>query len=233
MQQDRQEIQQFLRKACHDLRTHLRSVRANSELLLRNPELGGEEHKQVLGFVIDGAAGANTLVEAISNYAAALEIRPNPAPISSGMLLRNALAKLAKDISASGAEVTYGDLPSVEGDPDRLLQLFENLVRNAVDHRGEQSPRIHVDATRQNGNWLFSVRDNGPGIDPDDLERIFRPFERASRERPGLGLAICRGIVEAHSGTISVANRSDGGACFTMRLPIVAGNPTARMEGAA
>jgi len=219
MEQDRKEIQQFLRRACHDLRNHLRSVRANSELLLRNTELrSGPEFDHVLGFLVSGAAGAGAVIDAISSYASALEIRPNPAPVSSGMLLRSAIARLSKEIAACQAEVTYGEMPAVEGDPDRLIQLFENLLRNALDHCGDAPPRIQVNAVARDGEWLFSVRDNGPGIDAEDLDRIFRPFETLGRQRPGLGLAICREIVTGHGGRLWAESAPGAGATFYFTL---------------
>ena len=214
---------EFLLRACHDLTTPLRSVRANAELLLRAPEKRhGPEFEQILGFIRDGAQKMDSLVDGLSSYALALRISQNTfqqAP--TGVLLRSALAKLAPELGTAHAEVTYDELPCVAGDPDRLLQLFENLLRNAIQHRGPAAPQIHVSARHQEGGWLFAVRDNGPGVDSEDLERIFRPFERLSSSGSagvGLGLAICREIVDRHGGKIWAESNADGGCTFFFTL---------------
>ena len=109
------------------------------------------------------------------------------------VLLRSALMKLKKELSDCDGKVTYDELPRVTGDPDRLMQVFEHLVRNALVHRGETAPKIHISACKRGEDWVFAVRDNGPGVDGAALERIFRPFERlkgGERTGAGLGLAI-------------------------------------------
>jgi signal transduction histidine kinase len=195
----------FLLRACHDLRAPLRAVTANAELLLQRPEKReGPEFEQILNFMTAGATNAGLLVDGLSNYAQALRVQPNPLVISIGILLRSVLAKLAPEIQASGSEVIAGDMPRVACDPDRVMQMFENLLRNAIEQRGDAAPRIHVTSREEGTEWIFAVQDNGPGIDAEDLERIFRPFERLRRTHPGagLGLTICRQIATAHGGRI-------------------------------
>jgi len=163
------------------------------------------------------------LVDGLSNYSIALRISPTsfvPAPL--GVLLRTVLAKLDKEIRANRAEVTYDELPRVSGDPDRLMQLFENLLLNALRHRGQTSPRIDITAGPHAEGWLFAVRDNGPGVEAGDLERIFQPFATlhgADRASPGLGLAICREIVERHGGSIWAEPHAGLGCTFFFTLP--------------
>jgi two-component system, chemotaxis family, sensor kinase Cph1 len=210
---DRQERSDFLLRACHDLRSVLRAVRTNAELLQAPEHQQSPDLPQILDFLVNGAKKADLLVNALSNYALALQVEPSSVPVSTGVLLRGALAKLATEIRESGAEVTYDDLPRVAGDPDRLMQVFENLVRNAIQHRGDTAPRIHVSAQRRNAEWIFAIRDNGPGIDAQDLERIFRPFERL---RPGcggagLGLTICREVIASHQGKIWAESAAGNG----------------------
>lgn len=102
------------------------------------------------------------------------------------VMLRTALAKLDKELRSHDAKVSYDKLPRVSGDPDRLIQVFENLLRNALQHRGEAPPSIRISAERQADGWLFALRDNGPGLEAAYLETIFRPFERLhGRQRPG------------------------------------------------
>src|SRR5689334_21059325 len=219
MAQDRHEMREFLMRACHDLRTHLRAVRANSELLLKKPETRQTaEFDQVLGFVVSGATGASSLVDSISSYAAALETRPNPAPVSSGAMLRVAIAKLEKQISEANAKVTYTDLPKVPADPDRLMQLFECVLRNALENSGDAAPSIEITAREQGDQWLFAVHDNGTGIDAEDLERIFRPFERKDRSHAGLGLTACREIVTGHGGRIWAESAPGAGTTIYFTL---------------
>jgi signal transduction histidine kinase len=202
---DRQDWRDFLLRACHDLRTPLRGIRTNAQLLIRNPEKrSGPELDQILGFMVDGASKADALVDALSNYAIAMQVQRDPQPFSVAVALRGALAKVGREIQDSGATITYGDLPRVAADPDRLMQVFENLLRNAIQYRRDIPPSIHVDARYEGGEWIFAVRDNGQGIEPQDVERLFRPFERLSRKRGGvgLGLAASREIVARHGGRI-------------------------------
>jgi signal transduction histidine kinase len=110
----------------------------------------------------------------------------------------------------------------VSGDPDRLMEVFENLLHNALYYRGPAPPLIHIAAERRAEEWLFAVRDNGPGVEAADLESIFQPFVRLHgkrREGPGLGLAICRVIVERHGGRIWAESQAGAGAAFLFTLP--------------
>jgi signal transduction histidine kinase len=137
-------------------------------------------------------------------------------------MLRIALTTLAAELRSQGAEVSYDRLPTVPGDPDRLIQLLENLIRNPLHHRGAAAPRIRVTAEEQPEEWLFTVSDNGPGVEEEYAEAIFRPFERLDGARhpgPGLGLAICRTIVTGHRGRIWCGSRSGAGAAFFFTLP--------------
>jgi len=218
------EVSEFILRACHDLRASTRTVRTQSELLLRNSkDPGNTSFEQGLELIIDGARKIDLLLDSLAGYSVALQT--NPASFQSapmGVLLRSVLARMNQDLRDSGAEVAYDDLPAVTGNPDRLMQLIENLLRNALVHRGEAAPRIRITAVRQPEEWLFSVHDNGPGIDPAFLEKIFLPFERLhGRERTGagLGLAICREIVERHGGRIWAESQPESGTTFRFTLP--------------
>jgi len=138
-------------------------------------------------------------------------------------MLRTALARLDKEIQECGAEVTCSELPQVSGKPDRLVQVFEILLQNALRHSGRNSPRIHVTAAQRADEWVFAVRDDGCGIDADYLERIFKPFERLNTERDGvgMGLAICRATVERHGGRIWAESTLGTGSTFFFTLPVV------------
>ena len=227
-----QEISEFLLRACHDLRTPLRAIHAHAELLVKSgglPATAGTGPR--LAFIVEGAAKMDQLVDGLSSYSMALRTDPGSFVITPlGVLLKTVLAKLEKELGNNQAAVTSGELPRVPCDADRLMQLFENLLLNALRRRGEISPRIHITAATHAEGWLFTVRDNGPCIEAADLERIFQPFARwHGEDRPGsgLGLAICREIVERHGGRIWAespdgSGSADGsGGAFLFTLPAV------------
>jgi signal transduction histidine kinase len=215
------ELGDFLLRACHDLRGPLRAVRTHAELLARDSAAPpGDESRQSLAFVVSGAAAAGAVLDGITDYALALAIdtsRFHPVPLD--VIVRGALARLSTQLRASHAEVSYDDLPSVPGDADRLLQLFEYLVDRAV--RGEPNrPRIRISAEPQNGAWLFTVCDNAGGMNGEPLDAVFTPFVRLqANQRPGPGLATCRTIVERHGGRMWAESSPEGGCVFRFTLP--------------
>jgi len=164
---------------------------------------------------------AELVIDGLTDYSLALQTDPKAfQPVPMDVILRAALAKLARQLRENGAEVAYEALPRVSGSPDRLMLLFELLVDNAVRNRGADDPRIRITAEVRGEGWLFQVRDNGVGVHSEFLEAIFRPFERLrGKERPGPGLAICRVIVERHGGTIWAESVPDGGCAFCFTLP--------------
>jgi len=222
-----QEISQLLLRACHDLRTPLRSIGAHAELLLRDLPAGGDSGlEERLGFIVDGSRTMNLLVDGLAAYSIALQTDARTfQTVPLEVMLRTALSGLAPMLSGCGAEVSYDSLPVVQGSPDRLIQLFENLIRNSVNHRGPAAPRIHIGAEAHANEWLFGLRDNGPGVEADDVEAIFKPFERldATHPGPGLGLAVCRAIVSGHGGRIWCESKAGAGAAFFFTLPKVVG----------
>lgn len=221
------EISEFLLRACHDLKAPVRAIYAHAELLLRNSDDAlSSSHVERLGFIRDGARRIDLLVEGLSRYSLALQIQPHSfLPTHLEVLLRLVLGKLEAELSRSGTRVTYDPLPRVSGNPDWLSQVLENLVLNSVNHRGSSLPEIHVSAERRPGEYLIAVKDNGPGIENIYLERIFKPFERLCGKDypgPGLGLAICRAIIEIHGGKIWAESSPGGGASFFFTLPFPA-----------
>ncbi len=218
------EVSELLLRACHDVRASVRAVRTHSELVLRDAGVDRKSDlEQRIGFIVAGARRIDLLVDGLALYAVALQTEPASfQAVHMDVLLRSVLAKLRKELGAADAEVTYGELPQVPGNPDRLMQVLENLLRNALVHRGKSVPRIYVCAEEHAEGWLFTVRDNGPGVEEASLDRIFMPFERPNASEPlgaGLGLAICRVIIERHNGRIWAEPQPEGGMAFCFTLP--------------
>jgi len=215
------ELSDLLFRACHDLKTPVRAVRAHAELLLRETA-PTDDRASRLGFIVDGAIKIDLLVDALSSFSLALRIdpasfRPTPMDVS----LRTVLAKLEREVRGSDAVVIHRTLPRVRGDPDRLMELLERLLHNAIQHRGPASPHIELEATKQRARWLFRVRDNGSGVEKADLQRIFNPFEHGPNHSAGagMGLAICKVIVERHGGRIWAQPNNGDGTTFFFVLP--------------
>jgi light-regulated signal transduction histidine kinase (bacteriophytochrome) len=154
---------------------------------------------------------------------------PTMVPVDCQAVLADAVQLLHEDIREIGAQVLAGRLPTVNGDSGQLVQLFFNLIDNALKYRSD-SPLIEVAALRRDGGWLFSVSDNGIGIAPQYLDRIFDTFKRvhSQREYPGkgIGLALCRRVIESHGGTIWATSEPGRGSTFWFTLAgAEGGNP--------
>lgn len=217
------EFSEFLLRACHDLRTPLRSIRLHAELLLRDLPAGlSSGLDERLGFIVDGGRRIDLLLDGLAAYSLALQTDARAfRRVNLEVMLRTALSGLAPMLRGCGGDVSYDRLPAVQGSPDRLVQVFENLIRNSLDHRGSSSPRIHIAAETHGRECLLAVRDNGPGVEPDYVETIFNPFERldAAHPGPGLGLAACRAIVSRHGGRVWCESEVGSGAKFLFTLP--------------
>lgn len=215
-------LSEFLLRTCHDLKSSLRAIRTSAELMQRDGA-AAESAERHLGTILTGARNIDVLADGLIAYSLATQIEPSSFRFAgSGALLRAALARLSRELQAQNAEVTYGDLPRVFGDPDRLTEVFDALLKNAVRYRSAAPPRIRVTAEKGPGGWLFAVADNGAGIEAPWLERIFRPFERlqsADKTGAGLGLATCRAIVERHGGKMWAQSTSGEGSTFFFTLP--------------
>jgi signal transduction histidine kinase len=207
------EMSEFLLRACHDLRTPMRAIRAHTELLQKRAGDPGPS----LDFIVQGARKLDGLVDGIAAYANAMQVdSASFMPIKLGIVLRSALAKLQPAIAQAGAEVTYDELPRVKGNPDRLAFVFEELIRNALQHPAAESPRIHIAG---DSTGTVTVHDNGKGVEESELEGIFRPFQKLDGEGAGIGLAVCRAIVESHGGKIHAQCPSTGGFSVIFVLP--------------
>jgi PAS domain S-box-containing protein len=220
------ELQQFAYVASHDLQEPLRMVSSYTQLLLRRyAGMFDSDAKEFMAFIVDGAARMKQLIEDLLAYSRVGTRGQDLQPTACTAALEQALANLRASIESTGATVTHDALPVVTADDSQLVQLFQNLIGNAIKFRGAEAPRIHVGVREKEGEWVFSVRDNGIGIDPRYFERIFVIFQRlhSKAEYPGtgIGLAICKKIVDRHGGRIRVESRPGQGSTFYCTLPKV------------
>jgi signal transduction histidine kinase len=220
-----QELEQFAYIASHDLQTPLRSITGFLDLLARR--YGGKlgpEADEFISFAVQGAQRMHQLINDILAYSR-VGTRGNPfEALESREPLARALENLQAEIEENRTEITHDELPMVTGDRNQLVQLLQNLIGNAIKYRkSEEPPRIHIAAVDRKTNWEFRVHDNGAGIDPQYSERIFQIFQRlhTAAEYPGtgIGLAICKKIVERHGGRIWVESEPGKGSVFYFTLP--------------
>ncbi|MEC4817645.1 MAG: ATP-binding protein [Scytonema sp. PMC 1069.18] len=219
------ELKKFAYVASHDLQEPLNQVANYVQLLeMRYEDNLDEDGKEFITYVVEGVSLMQTLIDDVLAYSK-VDVQGIEFQITDvETALERALANLRKRISETGAVITHDDLPTVMADGTQLMQLFQNLIGNAIKFRSDVTPEIHVGATRLEDEWLFSVRDNGIGIDPRFSERIFVIFQRLHTrdEYPGtgMGLAICKKIVECHRGRIWVESQLDEGATFYFTIPV-------------
>jgi two-component system CheB/CheR fusion protein len=219
------ELQNFAYALTHDLQEPLRMVVNFTELLGRQyaGQLG-EEADQFISYSVEGALRIEALLKALLAYweVNGREHDDLSASVDCGAVLAKALLNLEAAIAESGATVTSDPLPVVMAEEVIMTQLFQNLISNSIKYKGEEAPKIHVSAERSAGGWLFAVRDNGMGIDPHDAERVFGMFRRLhGNEIPGtgIGLALCKKIVERKGGRIWVESEAGTGATFKFTIP--------------
>jgi PAS domain S-box-containing protein len=219
-----QELEQFAYIASHDLQEPLRMVSSYVQLLAKRYRGKLDpDADEFIGFAVDGAARMQRLINDLLLYSR-VGTRGKPfEPIDSYQALAAALDNLQLAIADNGAAVSHDALPTVMVDGSQLTQLFQNLIGNAIKFHGAAPPRIHVSAREQEKEWLFSIRDNGIGIAAEDFERIFVIFQRlhSRGDYPGtgIGLAVCKRIVERHGGKIWLESEPGKGTTFFFTLP--------------
>jgi two-component system CheB/CheR fusion protein len=218
------ELQHFAYALTHDLQEPLRMVVNFTELLAQEyaGKLGKDADK-FISYSVQGALRIEALLKALLAYWEVSEgERESSAVIDCGAVLAKTLFNLQAAIAESGALITSDSLPTMVAEEVSLMQLFQNLISNSIKYRGDEAPVIHVSAERDGEGWLFAVRDNGIGIDRNDAERVFGMFKRLhGSEIPGtgIGLAICRKVVERQGGRIWVESEAGRGATFKFTIP--------------
>ena len=217
-------LRQFAYAASHDLREPLRNMASFVKLLERRYKNKiDEKADQYIDYIVDSSRRMQALIEDLLDYSRLETKGKLLESVNCNELIDKTITDLHASINESKAEVTHDPLPNVTADPLQLSRLFQNLISNAIKYRGTGTPRIHISASRGKDEWVFSVRDNGIGIDPEYFEKIFVIFQRLhSREEypgTGIGLAICKKIVELHGGRIWVDSGPGKGSTFYFTIP--------------
>jgi PAS domain S-box-containing protein len=217
------ELEKFVLVASHDLQEPLRTT-ANAALMLdegHGAKLGGEA-RELLGFIVSGVTHMRRLIDGLLVFSGIGEKPAVPAVTDSAAVMADVLSNLRAVIQESGAVVDCGPLPKVRADPSHLEQVFMNLIGNAIKFRGASAPRIRVEARQERSQWVFSVSDNGIGINPVYFEKVFELFERlhggGRYPGSGLGLAIVKKIVERNNGRIWIESEEGKGSRFLFTL---------------
>jgi PAS domain S-box-containing protein len=224
LKRSNEELAQFAYIASHDLQEPLRMVASYTQLLARRYKGKlDSDADEFIAFAVDGASRMQRLIQDLLAYSRVGTKGMELVPVSSEEALQQALINLRSAIVESGAIVTHDPLPSVLADETQLTQLFQNLVGNAIKYQSPGIPRVHISAAKNGGKkWTFSVKDNGLGIDPQYFDKIFGMFQRLHKREEfagtGIGLAICKKIVERHGGAISVESAPGNGSTFRFAL---------------
>jgi len=218
------ELEQFAYVASHDLQEPLRMVSSYVQLLeQRYKDKLDSDADEFITYAVDGASRMHRMINGLLEYSRLNTRGKAFRPTDSRAVLDHALANLGAVIEESGVVVTSNSLPTVMADDVQLTQLFQNLISNAIKFHGEAPPRIDVSAEKKSKKWVFSFRDNGIGIQSEYAERIFQMFQRlhSRQDYPGtgIGLAICKKIVERHGGRIWVESQPGKGSTFCFTIP--------------
>jgi PAS domain S-box-containing protein len=218
------ELEQFAYVASHDLQEPLRMVSSYTQLLLRRyGEKLDADAKEFMAYIVDGAGRMKQLIEDLLAYSRVGTKGKDFKPVEVEGALRRATTNLRAAIGEAGASVSHDPLPTVPADETQLAQLFQNLIGNALKFCSAAVPRVHVSVFEKPLEWEFGVRDNGIGIEAQYFERIFLVFQRLHNtgEYPGtgIGLAICKKVVERHGGRIWVDSKPGAGSVFHFTLP--------------
>ena len=211
------ELRSYADVVAHDLNEPIAGITLLVGLLERRAEQ--PPPADVLRQLQASTARARDLIDGVLAYAQAGQLSVER--VALGRLAAEVAEDLGPSLEAAGATLDIGELPEVDGDPRQLRRVLQNLVGNALKFRGEPPPLVEISAVRGSHEWIVTVRDNGVGVDPDQASQIFEMFSRATSEADGvgIGLAVCRRIVEAHGGRIWVQAADGGGSDFRFTMP--------------
>jgi PAS domain S-box-containing protein len=218
------ELEQFAYVASHDLQEPLRMIASYTQLILRRygDRFDGDA-REFMDFIVDGATRMKQLIEDLLAYSRVGTHGKAFRPTDSGAAVQKALANLRAAIESSTGTVTHDPLPTINADEFQLVQLFQNLIGNALKFKGAETPRVHISVNEQADTWTFGVKDNGIGIDGEYFDRIFMVFQRlhSRTDYPGtgIGLAICKKVVDRHGGRLWIESGVGSGSTFWFTVP--------------
>jgi len=218
------DLREFAYAISHDLKEPLLAIDGFVKLLAKRYKGKlSSDADNFIEYTVDGVKRMQLMIKDLLEYSLVGTKVRDFQPIDTALVIEQTLLNLQTAIEKSGAEITYYSLPGVIADTSQLTRLFQNLIGNAIKFRGGQPPKIHISAEQKDHEWIFSIRDNGIGIDPRQAERIFIVFQRlhTREEYPGtgIGLAICKKIVERHGGRIWVESELGKGSTFYFTIP--------------
>ena len=219
-----EELRRFAYGLAHDLHNPLRSIGALTDLLVgRNAGKLDESSKECARMIAGGVKRMESMIEGLLEYAAALDSREDTVPSDCNAVVERVLQDLQHVIETSGATVKLDPLPVFKVNEAHLVQVFLNLVGNAVKYRSVQNPQIHISARDQGTDWMFAVKDNGIGLDMRDADKIFGMFKRLHNsdryEGSGVGLALCKAVIQRYGGRIWVESEPGRGSTFFFTIP--------------
>lgn len=220
-----QELEHFALVASHDLQEPLRKISSYGQLLAdRYKGRLDEKADRFIGYMTDGVYRMQNLIKGLLAYARVGKTDVQVRDVDLNEIFKQTLNDLESTIQEAGASVTAGALPTVRANPAQMGQLLQNLISNGLKFRRKEPPQVHVSAEQKENSWIIAVKDNGIGIEPQYIDRIFQIFQRlhTQKEFPGtgIGLAVCKKIVERHGGRMWVQSQKDHGATFFFSLPI-------------
>ena len=224
LKRSNEELEQFAYILSHDLQEPLRMITSYLQLLQKKYQGHiDDKAEKYIHFAVDGASRMQNLINDLLEYSRVGAGSNEPESIDCEFILNKVLSDL-KMVIENNATISHDHLPEVMGDSIQIGQVFQNLIINGMKYHGEETPKIHIAAEKKASEWVFSVQDNGIGIDPQYFERIFEIFKRLhTREQfsgTGIGLAIRKKIVERHGGRIWVESELGKGSTFYFTLPI-------------
>jgi signal transduction histidine kinase len=219
------ELTNFASVVAHDLRGPLNTVGLFAQLLADSNSIKADaESIEFVGLIRTELNQMSSFIQSLLVYGRVGSGSIRLQVCDCGSVLTDVRRNLMADLKRNEVEISNGPLPVIRADPVLFGQLVQNLIENSIKYHGEVAPRIHISAVEESGRWLFTLRDNGIGIRPEDLDNVFKPFRqahegRAARGGVGLGLATCKRIVERHGGSIEVQSKPGEGATFLFTIP--------------
>ncbi len=224
-----EDLEEFAYIASHDLQEPLRNISTCLQILEKDYKSKlDSDADQLIQYALDAVPRMKALMSDLLSYS---RINRKGAPFvqtDCEKVLEKTLLNLGPSIEETKAKVTHDPLPKLSVDPTQMMQVFQNLISNAIKFRGDNAPRVHISSTNAGEDWVFSVKDNGIGIEPRYLEKIFALFQRlhtkTSYEGTGVGLAIVKKIIERHRGQIWAESEPGKGSTFCFTIPTLESN---------